>query len=335
MSRFGRKETFISSHYAHGYPSSPVGFHPLQPLNWGPFIPYGAQPAYGWSPISYNPVTGRYTRTKLAERKANVSTYDHYDAIQALLKTATAKKAATAQSAEELPSWNTFTDEVASNDSAANLKTAYLLIVAGLQLQNKSLGAAGKQRAEAALISGVVEGAANQRKRIESIYSSALSAVQKAAGSSPKQTVADIITQLQRGSASSVVQERIATVGEQEAVRQKAKQELADQPCESTWLGKIPGYCTAQTAYKIVGYGALAAAGLWVTARVIRGARGVQAAATQPVGNPYVRSLTVRGNPSSAANMGSEPELDIALTPKGRQQERQLANRAFKRVRSN
>ena len=91
-------------------------------------------------------------------------------------------------------------------------------------------------------------------------------------------------------------------------------------------MGKIPGYCTAQLAYKIVGYGALAAAGLWVTARVIRGARGVQVAATQPAANPYVRSLTVRGNPSSAA---------IALTSKGRQQERQLANRAFKRVRSN
>ena len=82
MARFGRKETFIAPHYAHGFPTSPVGFHPLQPLNWGPYVPYGTGAPYGSTSGWWKSALQiRYTHTELQSRGANVAVYDLYDAV--------------------------------------------------------------------------------------------------------------------------------------------------------------------------------------------------------------------------------------------------------------
>lgn len=348
MSRFGRKETFISSHYAHGYPSSPVGFHPVQPLNWGPFVPYGlgapqTQEAYGWTLATL--VGARYTRSKLHSRRANVSTYDHYDAGYALQAAGLKKSVGRNTSAQALPYWSVFADVVASNDAAALLKTGYYLIAAGIALGNTGLTQAGVNRLESGYQAGIVEGAANQSSRIESTYNSALAQVQSAARGNTGETITEIIRQLKLGATKEVVQQRIQEAKSQEVVRKTAIEEKKkeeekekNKPCEDTWKGYIPGYCASAFAFKVVGYVFVAGVALWgvrkVAGSVMKTAAVFKKPEAAPAENPYVRSLTLRTNPSSAADMGSDPELRIALTSKGRAQERSLANTAFKHRRS-
>jgi len=318
MARFGRKETFIAPHYAHSFPTSPVGFHPLQPLNWGPYIPYGTGAPYG-------SVTGwlksatqiRYSRTELQSRGANVSTYDHYDAIQSVLKAKTKYS-----SLEGYPGSSSFTGAVASNDAAALLKTAYFLAVAATAAGSQTLLQAAKSRAESGFKAGVDVGAASRSNNITATYESAYKLVDAVNKQQPNPVLGEVLEQLKKGTSSWAVSSRVREALEQSGERAKKEQEpQKETPCSDTLLGKmIPGYCATQMAYNIAGYVFLAGVSFWAAKKIIRGARSVQA--------------EYRANPSSSANMGSEPELKIALTSKGRDQEKRLANGAFKRNRS-
>lgn len=306
MARFGRKETFIASHYAHGFPTSPVGFHQLQPLNWGPFVPYGNN-GYGWS-TAWIPGT-RWTQSDLTKRQANVSTYDHYDAVQAALKT----KQGTQTVA--FPAYSSFTT-IASNDAAALLKTAYWLAVAGVALNNSTLKTLSASNAESGLKSGVDVGAANMNANIVSTYDTAVRAVESALKSAYSSVAADALTQLKKGGSKQAVQERIQQAKGDTVARSKAEEEQKkaeqDTPCAETTLGKlIPGYCTYQTGMKV--------------------AAGFVAAGTLIIAGRFLLKA-VRGNPSAPGNMTDGPEMKIARLPKAVKQERNLANTSFRRV---
>ena len=318
MARFGRKETFIAPHYAHSFPTSPVGFHPLQPLNWGPYIPYGTGAPYG-------SVTGwlksaaqiRYSRTELQSRGANVSTYDHYDAIQSVLKAKTKYS-----SLEGYPGSSSFTGAVASNDAAALLKTAYFLAVAATAAGSQTLMQAAQSRAESGFSAGVDVGAANRTGSITSTYESAYKLVDAANKQKPNPVLGEVLEQLKKGTSSWAVSTRVREAQEQAGERSKKEQEPEKTtPCSDTLLGKIPGYCESKMIYQVVGYTAAGLIAIWGIKKAVKIARG----------NPL---YALRTNPSSAANMGGEPELQIALTSKGRDQEKRLANSAFKRTRS-
>jgi len=313
MARFGRKETFIASHYTHGFPQSPINFHEIQPLTWGPYT------AYGWSPVSYNPFTGRYTRTKLSERKANVSTYDHYDAIQSVLKAKT-KYA----NLDAYPQASSFTGAVASNDAAALLKTAYFLAVAATAAGSQTLLQAAKSRATSGFKAGVDVEAASRSSNITATYESAYKLVDTLNKQKANPVLAEVLEQLKKGTNSWAVSSRVREALEQSGERAKKEQEQEPEketPCSDTLLGKIPGYCESKMIYRVVGYTAAGLIAIWGIKKAVKIARG----------NPF---YALRMNPSSAANMGSVPELQIAMTPKGRDQEKRLSNSAFKRTRS-
>ena len=318
MARFGRKETFIASHYTHGFPQSPINFHEIQPLTWGPYMAYGTGAPYG-------SVTGwlksaaqiRYSRTELQSRGANVSTYDHYDAIQSVLKAKTKYS-----SLEGYPGSSSFTGAVASNDAAALLKTAYFLAVAATAAGSQTLLQAAKSRATSGFKAGVDVGAASRSNNITATYESAYKLVDTLNKQKANPVLAEVLEQLKKGTSSWAVSSRVRESLEQSGERAKKEQEpQKETPCSDTLLGKIPGYCESKMIYRVVGYTAAGLIAIWGIKKAVKIARG----------NPF---YALRMNPSSAANMGGEPELDIALTPKGRDQEKRLSNGAFKRTRS-
>jgi hypothetical protein len=315
MARFGRKETFIAPHYAHSFPTAPVGFHPLQPLNWGPYIPYGTGAPYGG--VISTILRNRYTRTELQSRGANVSTYDHYDAIQSVLKAKTKYG-----NLDAYPQASSFTGAVASNDAAALLKTAYFLAVAATAAGSQTLLQAAKSRAESGSKAGVDVGAASRSNNITATYESAYKLVDGVNKQQPNPVLGEVLEQLKKGTSSWAVSSRVREAQEQGGERAKKEQEpQKETPCSDTLLGKIPGYCESKMIYQVVGYTAAGLIAIWGIKKAVKIARG----------NPI---YALRTNPSSAANMGGEPELDIALTPKGRDQEKRLSNGAFKRTRS-
>jgi hypothetical protein len=304
MSRFGRKETFIASHYAHGFPASPVGFHPIQPLNWGPYVAYGNN-AYGLS-SSWIP-GARWTRSDLSKRQANVSTYDHYDAVYTALRVKQGTRA------EAFPAYSSFT-ALASNDSAALLKSAYWLAVAGVALNNPTLKSMSASNSELGLKSGVDVGAAARSTSIIATYDAAARAVETAMKSSYSEPAAAALAQLKKGGSQKAVDDRVQQAKTDTTARAKAEEDNNKPevtPCESSTLGKlIPGYCTYQTGMKV-------AAGLVAAGTIII------------AGKFFMRS--VRGNPSAPGNMTDGPEMTIAMLPRARKQEQALANTTFRR----
>jgi hypothetical protein len=304
MSRFGRKETFIASHYAHGFPASPVGFHPIQPLNWGPYVAYGNN-GYGFS-TSWIP-GARWTRSDLSSRQANISTYDHYDAVQAALKVKQGTRA------EAFPAYSSFTT-LASNDSAALLKSAYWLAVAGVALNNPTLKSMSASNSELGLKSGIDVGAAARNTNIVATYDAASRAVSAAMKSSYSEPASVALEQLKKGGSKQAVQDRINQAKADTTARAKAEEDTKKPevtPCESSTLGKlIPGYCTYQTGMKV--------------------AAGLVAAGTIVLAGKFLMR-TVRRNPSAPGNMTDGPEMQIAMLPRARKQEQALANTTFRR----
>ena len=306
MSRFGRKETFIASHFTHSDAGAPRAFHPIQPLTWGTYMAYGAQP-YGFS--LYNVVAMRTSRTKLEKTKANISSYDHYDAVQTLIKLSGSLK-----KAEGAPAYASFTT-IASNDAAAMLKTAYWLALAGSALKSTALKQAASSQAETGLTDGITAGAANRRDNIVSTYAAALDLIRSNYTGSPKNAaVESVIVQLQKGSPEAVK----ARTGQTDTYAAGKKEaEATAGSCKNTWKANVPGLCAAEEAGnlyslagKIVGGVFLGGVAIWGVKRLVR---------------------QVRSNPSSLGNMTNSPELDIAALPAGRKQELTLSTTAFRR----
>jgi hypothetical protein len=306
MSRFGRKETFIASHYTHSDAGAPRAFHPIQPLTWGTYMAYGAQP-YGLS--LYSIVAGRTTRTNLEKTKANVSSYDHYDAVQTLVK-----QGGSIKKAEIAPAYASFTT-IASNDAAALLKTAYWLALAGSALKSTTLKQAAQSQSETGLTDGIVAGAANRRDNIVSTYAAALDLIRSNYTGSPKNAaVESVIVQLQKGSPEAV---KARTSQTDSYAASKKEAEAGASSCKNTWKANVPGLCAAEEAgtmyilaAKIVGGVVLAGAAIWGVKQLVR---------------------QVRSNPSSLGNMTNSPEMDIAALPEAKKQELTLITTAFRR----
>ena len=322
MSRFGRKQTFISPHYAHSFPASPVGFHPIQTLNWGPFVPYGN---FGYD-LSLKRLTTRKWQSTLQSTGANVAVYDLYDAVNDLASEYS-WKTTDIRSLKNYSNMST----LAANNSSAYLKTAYWLKLLGLIMANSELDKAAKNNADQGFALGVQAGAASVSSGISSVYKQAYDLATSqitASGRSTSVNMQRVLDELKKGLSSSDVAARVdqakkdqAAAAAGVAAAQPKPEEAPPKKCEDTLLGKIPGYCESKMVYQIAGYTMAGLIALWGIKKAVKIARG----------NPI---YALRTNPSSAANMGSEPELQIALTSKGRDQEKRLANSAFKRTRS-
>jgi hypothetical protein len=266
---------------------------------------YGSTP-YGWS-TSWVPGV-RWTRSDLSSRRANVSTYDHYDAVQAVLKLTPGR------SAESYPQFAAFTD-LASNDSAALLKTAYWLAVAGVALGSAPLKDLAKSQAEIGYTDGVAIDAVSRTGNIGSLYDTAVATLKKYYPPGTYNATADtVLQQLQKGSPAAI-RARIEQAKKYDASKTKVEEEakkepeVLETPCSDTLWGKIPGYCESKMLYKVVGYTLAAVTVAWGVKKI---------------------TTTMRGNPSAPGNMTDGPEAEIAAMPKGRRQEQNLANTAFR-----
>lgn len=328
MSRFGRKETFVASHYTHGYKSSPIAFHHLQPLSYGPYVAYGD---LGWT-ASKLLTPGRKLQSKLRKEGANTAVYDLYDAVMwldDLTGDARFKAGTDIRTISTFPS----VEKLAANDSSADLKTAYWVMLAGLILQDDNLKGAANGLAESGYSKGEQPGSAGLSNNITQTYQRGLDLV-KTSSKLPKNTsnwsdnTKRVIEQLQKGTAKAAVKDRLAEAQKEEEAAKKniPTSEGGVKPpdetkCEDTWWGKLPGYCTSQRAYTYASYGiatlTVLGAAFWAYGKY---KKAMQA-------NPYPKLL---GNPSAAGVMDGEPELEIANLPAAKKQEKNLANTAFR-----
>ena len=321
MSRFGRKETFISSHYTHGYRSSPIAFHSLQPLTYGPYMAYGD--------LGYNPLDlarGRKWIRTLRETGANTAVYDLYDAVDELSFDPT--KTADIKSLKAYAAMAT----LAANNSSAYLKTAYWIKVAGLIMADQNLLDSAKARAESGFKLGEQAGSAKVGSDITTLYKQAAQLVQgrmMAKNLPMSGNLQLVMSNLTSGTSSGAVKDRVKqAIKDEEAVAgsipkdEGGKKPEEETRCEDSLLGKIPGYCTSQKAftYAAYGVGALTVLGtaFWAYGKF----------KTAQKSNPYPR---LRSNPSAAGVMDGEPELEIAKLPAAKKQEKNLANTAFRR----
>lgn len=324
MARFGRKETFIASHYTHGYKSSPMAFHHLQPLSYGPYTAYGS-PDYGydWSKL-YNPTKWtRKLQETLRKEGANLAVYDLYDAVGELSSGGTADiKSLKAYSAMAT---------LAANNSSAYLKTAYWIKLAGLIMNDQTLLDSAKSRVENGLIVGEQPGAAKVTSDITTLYKQAAQLVQGSMMSKNlpmRGNLQLIMSNLTSGTSSGAVKDRVKQAQDDEAKvagsiptsagGTKPPEEVV---CEDTLLGRLPGYCKAQKAYLYSAYGVAAltviGTAFWAYGKYKQASKA----------NPHMKLI---GNPSAPGVMDGEPELEIAKLPAAKKQEKNLANTTFR-----
>jgi hypothetical protein len=321
MSRFGRKETFISSHYTHGYQTAPLAFHHLQPLTYGPYMAYGD--------LGYNPLdlvrARKWIRT-LRETGANTAVYDLYDAVSDL-SSDYSWKTADIKSLKAYAAMST----LAANNSSAYLKTAYWIKLAGLIMVDQTLLDSAKSRADTGYNLGEKDGSAKISSDITTLYKQALELVEgriKAKNQPVSANLRLVLDNLKKGVSSADVKARVtqaqkdetAVAGSLPVDKGGTKQE-EEAKCEDTWWGKVPGYCTSQRAYTYAAYGvgALTVLGtaFWAWGKYRQASKA----------NPYGK---LRSNPSAPGVMGDEPELEIARLPAAKKQEKNLANTTFR-----
>lgn len=324
MARFGRRETFIASHYTHGFPQSPIAFHTVQPLTWGTYMAYGS-PDYGydWSKL-YNPTKWtRKLQETLRKEGANLAVYDLYDAVGELSSGGT-------PDIKSLKAYSAMAT-LAANNSSAYLKTAYWIKLAGLIMNDQSLLDSAKSRAESGLTVGEQPGAAKVTSDIMTLYKQAAQLVQGGMMSKNlpmRGNLQLIMSNLTSGTSSGAVKDRVkqAQTDEEAVAGYIPKDEGGKKPdeetlCEDSLLGKIPGYCTSQKAftYAAYGVGALTVIGtaFWAYGKYKQASKA----------NPYTKLI---GNPSAPGVMDGEPELEIANLPAAKKQEKTLANTSFR-----
>lgn len=341
MARFGRKETFISSHYTHGFPQSPVAFHHIQPLTWGPYMAYG-NPDFGYSyTIDY--VRGRKTPTELRQLGANTAVYAAYDNVADLdawvTRTSGGGYKKGMPNLNLIATWSDMTTVAASN-SGAQLKTGYLLKLAGLILEDSNLVALGNSQAEKGVKMGEAPGSGSQTSDISNTYKGAISTLQGASkyksGGSSNAQIKDILTALQKGTDTGTVDTRVKQYRKDQDIAKKNipvdEGGTKEEACKDTFLGKIPGYCEAQFAFKVMGIVFVSGVALWGATKIVKQVKKARTEIAAPASNPRRngRGRRLLGNPSAPGEMGTEPERQIARMTKGRLQEKRLAQNVFR-----
>ena len=297
------------------YPTDSFGFAPRYVSANPKFISSAYGDPYGWS-TKWIPGV-EYTRSDLADRKANVSTYDHYYAVWNMLAAGRGYS-----DIEAFPNYSSFST-LASNDSAALLKTAYWLAVAFLVLNDPSLRDSAKERLESGKTSGVDIDAANRNGAIKSTYESAYVLLDKALKRSggTNEVARDALEQLRKGTDRKAVDARVAEAQNQSTARQAVEDAppppKPDVPCAATWKSYIPGYCAAKEAEQMVSLGLKVVGGVLVAGVAIWGVkRLIKQAKSNPMSDSY--------NPSKKKPMP-------ALTDK---HEQHLAKTVFRRKAS-
>jgi hypothetical protein len=297
------------------YPTDSFGFAPRYVTANPKFISSAYGDPYGWS-TKWIPGV-QYTRSDLADRKANVSTYDHYDAVTNMLAAGRGYS-----DIEAFPNYSSFST-LASNDSAALLKTAYWLAVAFLALNDPSLRDSAKERLESGRTSGVDIDAANRNGAIKSTYDSAYVFLDKALKRSggTNEVAKDALEQLRKGTDRKAVQARVDEAQKLTTARQAVEDapppKKQDVPCADTWMAYIPGYCAAKEAEQMVSLGVKVVGGILLTGVAIWGVkRLIKQAKSNPMSDSY--------NPSKKKPMP-------ALTEK---HEQHLAKTVFRRKAS-
>jgi hypothetical protein len=265
---------------------------------------------YGWS-TKWIPGV-RYTRSDLADRKANVSTYDHYDLVKALLSGGTSYT-----DIEAYPNYSQFST-LASNDAAALLKTAYWLAVAYSTLGDSSLQDAANERLESGFNAGVDINAANRNGSIKSSYDSAYVLLEKAIKrrGGTNEVASDALEQLRKGTDRKAVAARVDEAQKQTTERQDVENAPPPPPppCKDTCKSYIPGYCTAEAAGELFSLGVKIVGGVLVTGVAIWGVKRI------------IRQ--VKSNPVSE---GYNPDKKKPMPRRALLQEQQLAKTVFRK----
>ena len=268
------------------------------------------QSAWGFS-LDYNPITARFTRSYLERIKANVSTYDHYDTVKKVLETRRSLS-----DIEAYPNYTLFT-AVASNDAAANLKTAYWLAVANDILDDPGLKASVEGRLEIAKKDGLNPDAQSRVSNIRGTYEGAYRLLEKmlTRSNSTSDVGKDALQMLRAGTDRGAVALRVTDAKQQSENREdrkEQKEQEGETPCRETLFNFIPGYCAAQeageTAAQVTRYGAFAFVAL---------------ASALTINHAIKR---MRSNPRSK---GYVSEGKKPMPRAARQQERRLASTVF------
>ena len=292
------------------YPTTGFSFKPVFVSAGGSFQPAAYGDPLGWSTAWIPGV--RYTRSDLTERKANVSTYDHYDAVKALISAGR-----NYTDIEAFPNYSQFT-AIASNDAAALLKTAYWLSVGFLALNDTSLRDAANERLEVGIKAGVDVDAAQRNLEIKSTYDSAYLLLDKAmkrhGGSN--EVSSDALEQLRKGTNRTAIATRIDEAQKQAASRKEVEDEIKKPDPDQcpAWHALIPGYCAAHKAGELVALGGKVAGVVLAGGLLIWGVRKLN---SQPRSNPL----------SSAYNPDKKPPMPR----KAVEQENALAKTVFVR----
>lgn len=289
----GRETMFVASRFQRK-PAT------MQQSAWGVVLPGK----------DYNPLTARYTHAYLERVKANVSTYDHYDAVQKILTTRRSLP-----DIEAYPYYAFFT-AVASNDAAASLKTAYWLAVANDILDDAGIRASIDERLAFGRKEGVSENAQSRTANIRSAYESAYRLLEKAINriNPTSEVPRDALQALRAGTDRGAVAARVNAAQQQAEAREIQKEQEGAKACRDTAYNLIPGYC------------AIAEAGEQV-ATVIRFA----AFATVAVASAFAISHAVKSVRSNPYSESYSPEKKKPMPPAAKRQERELARTVFNR----
>jgi hypothetical protein len=314
-----------------------VSFHEIQPLTWGTFMAYG-NPDLGFT-ASKLLTPNRMMQSTLRKQNSNLAVYDLYDAVNYLDDwTGSGRYITGMTDVRTISNWPAVAT-LAANNSSATLKTAWFIKLAGLVMADSELVRAGDQLAETGYTQGEHPGSANLTSEISNTYKRAIDVITGSKNYSSRSgtpNVQVILTELRRGLSSKDVAGRVDQAKKDEGiVKQDIKQESGgdkETPCKDTWMGKIPGYCEAQFAFKVAGLVFVSGVALWGATKIVKQVKKARTEMAAPASNPRRngRGARVRGNPSAPGEMSTEPERKIARMTKGRLQEKRLANTVFR-----
>jgi hypothetical protein len=278
-------------------------------------MPLMPMTAYGYTPSDF--LSGRKWLSTLRETGANTAVYAAYDNYADLNEIVTRDIGAGRnyrKGLTDLSAISTWADmsTVAASDSGAKLKTAYMLKLAGLILDDSSLQHQGKILADAGYKEGEAPGAGKQTSKITSVYNNAVSMLQKnskfqSKSSSPP--LQQILSTLLRGTDTGEVKTRRKQYEDQQVIVEE-NIPTGEGGTKETESEKMLRYAMYGVTAAVV-----LSAGFWTYGRY-------RAAKRQ---NPLRRS-----NPSAPGRTDNGPEEEIAQLPKAREQEARMMKNVFK-----
>lgn len=325
MGHFQRVQYQIAPHYLHAYATAPRGVHPLMPL-----MPYGTGAAYG-DPYGRSVsdfiaqaapewAGGRKSLETLRRTGANTAVYAAYDNFKDLDATITQKVGGGrnyTKNMTDLSMISTWPDmtTVAASNSGAQLKTAYLLWLAGKVALDDALMDRAAQLAEAGKKAGESQGAGGLTSDIARLYSDAVDILNASKAGSNALVQRQILPQLQKGAGQKAVEDRQKQYRkQQDTVRENIPTD--EGGTQKSWWDEMGD----AAKYGLYGVAALTVlgTGFWAYGRYKKAAKE----------NPQPRR---RSNPSAPGRTDSGPEEDIANLPKAREQEKRLMQNVFNR----